>query len=220
MTSQIFSNIYLNEFDRYVKHMLRIKKYLRYGDDFVVLCKSAKLVEEAERRVKIILGRLRLDLNPEKTRKVDLSFGKEGFDFLGCYLRKRLSGRLLEEKNLKRYFLQRRPSARSMKRIRQKVKDLTGSKRNGVKDVRVLIKDLNPVLQGWGNHFRTGNAAIKFNSVDGYVWRRLRHFLIRRVGRNLKPGQADLWNSQWFDQQGLYRLGGTIRYPNAVHAVQ
>lgn len=34
--SQIFSNIYLNEFDRYVKHTLLIKKYLRYGDDFAI----------------------------------------------------------------------------------------------------------------------------------------------------------------------------------------
>jgi group II intron reverse transcriptase/maturase len=219
--SPLLSNIYLHFLDTvWQRQCADVGVLVRYADDFVVLCKSTKLVEEAERRVGIILHRLRLDLNPEKTRKVDLSFGKEGFDFLGCYLRKRLSGPLLEKKGLKRYFLQRRPSSRSMKRIRQKVKDLTGSERNGVKDVRVLINDLNPVLQGWGNHFRTGNAAIKFNSVDGYVERRLRHFLIRRVGRNLKPGQASQWSPEWLEQQGLYRLGGTIRYPKAVHAVQ
>jgi group II intron reverse transcriptase/maturase len=218
--SPLLSNIYLHFLDAvWQRQCADVGVLVRYADDFVVMCESAKLVEEAKRRVGIILGRLRLDLNPEKTRKVDLSFGKEGFDFLGCHLRKRLSGRLYE-KGLKRYFLQRCPSARSMKRIRQKVKDLTGSERNGVKDVRVLIKDLNPVLHGWGNHFRTGNAAIKFNSVDGYVRRRLFRFQTRRVGRNLKPGQAMQWNAAWFEQQGLYRLGGTIRYPNAVHAVQ
>ena len=219
--SPLLSNIYLHFLDAvWQRQCAEVGVLVRYADDFVVMCKSAKLVEEAERRVGIILGRLKLDLNPEKTRKVDLSFGKEGFDFLGCNLRKCLSGRLLEEKNLKRHFLQRCPSARSMKRIRQKVKDLTGSERNGVKDVRVLIKDLNPILQGWGNYFRTGNAAIKFNSVDRYVWRRLHRFLVRRVGRNLKPGQAGLWSSEWLGQQGLYRLGGTIRYPKAVYAVQ
>ncbi|MDP2754931.1 MAG: group II intron reverse transcriptase/maturase [Nitrospirota bacterium] len=219
--SPLLSNIYLHFLDAvWQRQCAEVGVLVRYADDFVVMCKSAKLVKEAERRVGIILGRLKLDLNLEKTRKVDLSFGKEGFDFLGCNLRKCLSGRLLKEKSLKRYFLQRRPSARSMNRIRQKVKDLTGSERNGVKDVRVLIKDLNPVLQGWGNHFRTGNAATKFNSVDGYVWRRLSRFLIRRVGRNLKPGQASLWSSEWLGQQGLYRLGGTIRYPKAAYAVQ
>lgn len=218
--SPLLSNIYLHFLDAvWQRQCAEVGALVRYADDFVVMCKSAKLVEEAERRVGIILGRLRLDLNPEKTRKVNLSFGREGFDFLGCHLRKRLSGRLYKE-GLKRHFLQRCPSARSMKRIRQKVKDLTGPKRNGVKDVRVLIKDLNPVLQGWGNYFRTGNAAIKFNSVDGYVWRRLFRFQTRRVGRNLKSGQAAQWNSAWFGQQGLYRLGGTVRYPNAVYATQ
>jgi hypothetical protein len=168
--------------------------------------------------VGIIFHRLRLNLHPEKTRKVDLSYGKDGFEFLGCYLRKRLSGRILEKEGKQRYFLQRWPSVRSMKRMRQKVKELTGSKRNGIKDVRVLIQDLNPALRGWGNYFRTGNAAIKFNSVDWYVGRRLQGFLARRAGRNLKTGQAEQWNAAWFKQQGLYRLGGTIRYPGVVQA--
>jgi signal transduction histidine kinase len=46
-----------------------------------------------------------------------------------------------------------------MKRVRQRVKELTGRSRNGVKDVRVSIRDLNPVLRGRGNSFRTGNTA-------------------------------------------------------------
>ena len=67
------------------------------------------------------------------------------------------------------FFLQRCPSQRSMKRVRQRVKQMTGSNRNGVKDVRKIIDDLNPVLRGWGNYFRTGNAAQKFTQVDEYV---------------------------------------------------
>ena len=39
-----------------------------------------------------------------------------------------------------------------------------------------VIAELNPVLRGWGNYFRTGNAAEKFNQVDDYVWRRLKRF--------------------------------------------
>ena len=69
------------------------------------------------------------------------------------------------------FFLHRWPSQRSLKRVRQRVKELTGSNRGGVKDVRVIIRDINPVLRGWGNYFRTGNAAVKFNQVDTYVWR-------------------------------------------------
>jgi len=59
-----------------------------------------------------------------------------------------------------------------MKRVRQRVKDETGSSRNGVKDVRELIRRLNPVLRGWGANLRAGNAAEKLNQLDGYVWRR------------------------------------------------
>jgi RNA-directed DNA polymerase len=103
-----------------------------------------------------------------------------------------------------------------MKRVRQRVKELTGQNRAGVKDVRVLISDLNPILRGWGNYFRTGNAARKFIQIDGYVRRRLRRFLIKRYGRNLHAGQVDRWTKEWFDGLGLYRLRGTIRYPEAA----
>ncbi len=54
----------------------------------------------------------------------------------------------------------------------------------------MLINDLNPVLRGWGNYFRTGNASQKFNQIDTYVWKRLFRFMVKRKGRNLRAGQA------------------------------
>ncbi len=176
------------------------------------MCETAQACEEAERRVRIILERLKLQLHPEKTRRVDLSEGGAGFDFLGCHLHKRVSGRLLE-RGMRRYYLQRWPSARSMKRVRQRVKELTGRDRNGVKDVRVLIRDLNPILRGWGQYFCTGNAASKFAQVDDYVVEPLRGFLVKRKGRNLHSGEAGRWTSDFFHEHGLHRLRGTIRYP-------
>jgi RNA-directed DNA polymerase len=80
----------------------------------------------------------------------------------------------------------------------------------------VLIRDLNPVLRGWGNYFRTGNAAAKFTQVDRYVVARLRRFQMKREGRDLRPGEANRWTEDWFDGLGLYRLRGTIRYPEAA----
>ncbi len=100
--------------------------------------------------------------------------------------------------------------------MRQRVKALVGSHRNGVKDVRVLIQDLNPLLRGWGNAFRTGNAAKKFNQMDSHVWRRLTHFLVRRKGRNLKAGEAAKWTRDFFWGLGLHRLRGTVRYPEVA----
>jgi RNA-directed DNA polymerase len=165
------------------------------------------------RRIGIIFGRLKLTLHPEKTRKVNLTDGREGFDFLGCHLHKRLSGRLLEKTGNRWYYLQRWPSAKSMKRVREKIHGLTDRSRNGVKDVRVLINDLNPVLRGWGNYFCTGNASRKFNQLDEYVHRRLHRCMVRRHGRNLRAGRAETWTRQWLWGLGLHRLRGTIRYP-------
>ena len=212
--SPLLSNVYLDFLDSvWERQCAEIGTLVRYCDDFVVLCQSAKKAEEAERRVRIIFDRLKLTLHPEKTRKVDLTDGRGSFDFLGCHLHKRMSGRLLEKTGNRWYYLQRWPSMKSMKRVRAKIRDLTGRSRTGVKDVRVIIGDLNPVLRGWGNYFCTGNAARKFRQLDSYVVRRLRRFMVKRRGRNLRPGQAAEWDDNWFRDRGLHRLRGTIRYP-------
>ena len=160
-----------------------------------------------------ILAGLGLELHPEKTRIVDLREGREGFDFLGCHFRARVSGRMLE-RGVRRYYLHRWPSQRAMKRIRARIRELTGRRRcAGIKDIREVIAVLNPVLRGWGNYFRTGNAADKFVQIDRHVAWRLKRVLIKRKGRNLRAGQADRWTRHWFVGLGLHQLMGTIRYP-------
>ena len=181
----------------------------------VVICETAEACEEAERRVRIILAHLKLELHPDKTRRVELTLGKEGFDFLGCHLHKRVSGRLLTQ-GRRVYYLHRWPSPRAMKRVRQRVRELTDRRWCGVKDIRDVIRRLNPILRGWGNYFRTGNAADKFTQVDRYVVERLRSLMVKRRGRNLHAGQAKKWTRDWFEGHGLYRLRGTIRYPGAA----
>jgi RNA-directed DNA polymerase len=212
--SPLLSNIYLHVLDMvWERRCAHLGALVRYADDFVVLCRTAKQCEEAEGRVRDILTRLGLVLHPDKTRRVDLSWGRQGFDFLGCHLRKRLSGAIWEKEGRRVYFLHRWPSVRSMKRVRARVKELTGRHRQGVRDVRVLVKDLNPVLRGWGNYFRTGNAAQKFVQVDWYVVDRLRGFLVKRHGRNLRAGQTAGWTREYFEALGLHRLQGTVKYP-------
>jgi hypothetical protein len=120
------------------------------------------------------------------------------------------------ERGIRRYYLHRWPSARAMKSIRAKVKAKTGRNRLGARDIREVIVDLNPILRGWGNYFRSGNSAVKFNQIDGYVWRRLRGLMRKRYGRNLRPGQWETWERTWFWGLGLHRLRGTIRYPEVA----
>jgi group II intron reverse transcriptase/maturase len=211
--SPLLSNIYLHVLDvLWTRHSAPLGTLVRYADDFVVMCRTRKDCEQAEQRVRVILARLGLELHPDKTRRVELYDGKEGFDFLGCHLHKRMSGTLWERKRKRLYFLQRWPSTRSMQRIRQRVKELTPRSRCHA-DIREVIADLNPVLRGWGTYFRTGNAAKRFNQLDSYVWRRLRALRIKRKGRQLRASEADRWTSEYFWNLGLYRLRGTVRYP-------
>jgi RNA-directed DNA polymerase len=212
--SPLLANIYLHAFDRSWKEH-GVGQLVRYADDFVVLCVSQEQAEEAQRRATAILGDLGLSLHSDKTRVVDLREGKEGFDFLGCHFHARMSGKLWEQKRVVRYYLQRWPSLRSMKRARARVKAMTARSQVG-KELEAVIHRLNLFLRGWGNYFRNGNAADKFISMDRYVTWRLKRLLIKKRGRNLRAGQASTWTRNWFHDQGLHQLMGTIRYPKAA----
>ncbi|MCX6704776.1 MAG: RNA-directed DNA polymerase, partial [Candidatus Woesebacteria bacterium] len=81
LTSQLFANIYLNELDQFIKHKLKIKNYLRYTDDFVVVGGSKKYLEGLVVLVSDYLcTRLKLTLHPDK---VDIRKYSQGIDFLG-----------------------------------------------------------------------------------------------------------------------------------------
>jgi RNA-directed DNA polymerase len=210
----LLANIYLHALD--VELTARgVGTLVRYADDGVVLCRSAEQAQQALAAVEEILTGLGLELHPGKTKVVDLREGREGFDFLGCHFRARMSGRLWEQKRVVRYYLHRWPSQQAMRRLREKIHDRTGRNRVGT-DIKVVIGDLNPILRGWGNYFGTGNAAEKFNQLDRYVVWRLRRLMIKKRGRNLRAGQSQQWTQDWFNGHGLHQLRGTIRYPKAA----
>jgi RNA-directed DNA polymerase len=212
--SPLLANIYLHAFDREVRRR-GLGVLVRYADDFVIMTRSSDRAEVALDGAREILVGLGLELHPGKTRVVDLREGREGFDFLGCHFRARMSGRLWEHKRVVRYYLHRWPSQAAMRRLREKVRDRTGRSRGGT-GIEWVIEDLNPILRGWGNYFRTGNAAVKFAQIDRYVVWRLKRLLIKKRGRNLHAGVAEQWTEDWFNERGLYRLRGTVRYPKAA----
>lgn len=212
--SPLLANIFLHAFDRaWAVH--GVGELVRYADDFVVLCTSREQAEQAHERARALLGGLGLALHPDKTGVVDLREGREGFDFLGCHLHARMSGRLWEQKRIIRYYLHRWPSQRSMIRARARIKALTDRRRVGM-ELEDVIGALNLFLRGWANYFRTGNAAGKFRQLDRHVAWRLKRLLIKKRGRNLRAGQAGRWTEAWFHDQGLHQLMGTIRYPKAA----
>jgi RNA-directed DNA polymerase len=213
--SPLLANIYLDALDGVWERQCRhLGVLVRYADDFVVLCRTRAQANEALRRLGIIMERLRLTLHPEKTRIVELGLGKQGFVFLGCYLR------LVLSHFKKRAYLFRWPAPAAMNRIRARIRELTDRRRRaGMKDIRDVIREVNPVLRGWGNYFCTGNASVKFQQVDRYVHGRLIRLLAQRGGDRKKPFNPRAWPLPRFvNEHGLHRLVGTIRYPCPVNA--
>ena len=214
--SPLLSNIYLHVLDRtWEQECKQLGILVRYADDFVVMCKRESQAEEAHRRIGTILGRLGLMLNMEKTRLVDLRRGKEGFIFLGCTVRKRRS----IQRNPRWHFMQRWPSPKAMKRLRERVRELTSVGHNRVKDVKEMVAALNPILRGWGNYFRTGNADRKFTEVDSYVWSRILHWQWRRGGQRSRL-RFEQWPPDRLHRMGLHRLRGTVVYPTQATPVR
>jgi retron-type reverse transcriptase len=81
LTSQLLVNIYMNEFDQFVKHKLRAKYYIRYADDFVLLSDSrTELAERISVIRDFLMSRLKLTLHPDKVFIKSLT---SGVDFLG-----------------------------------------------------------------------------------------------------------------------------------------
>jgi group II intron reverse transcriptase/maturase len=208
--SPLLANIYLHVFDRaWHEDYQQLGILVRYADDFVVMCKTEPQVKEVRRQAERILASLGLTLHPEKTRLVDLGRGKEGFVFLGCTIHKRRSIR----RNPRWYFVQRWPSPKAMKKIQGRVHEITSVRGNGAKNVNEVIDKLNPVLRGWGNYFRSGNADREFNQLDGYVYRRIIKWMVRRRGQRSRV-QLNQWPARRLHEIGLHQLQGRVSYPS------
>ncbi len=95
LTSQIFSNIYLNELDRFVKHQLKIKGYLRYGDDFLLFEKDKFRLEQMRLEVmSFVAEELKVQINPKNDIIVKAG---NGLKYLGVDLWP--TGRRLKKRN-------------------------------------------------------------------------------------------------------------------------
>jgi retron-type reverse transcriptase len=100
LTSQFFANIYLNELDQYVKQNLKVKYYIRYVDDFVILSNSKEELYRLKENINSFLSNLGLQLHPGKSRIIIIN---KGISFLGYRIFP--YHKLLKKSNLNRYKL-------------------------------------------------------------------------------------------------------------------
>lgn len=128
LTSQLFANIYLNEFDQFVKQSLKVKNYARYTDDFVIVNKERAALLELLPRIKTFIGEnLALELHP---KKITIRKFHQGVDFLGYVVLPH--HRVLRTKTRNRIF----------KKLRQRI----GEYKAGVITKETLKQSLNSYL--------------------------------------------------------------------------
>lgn len=97
LTSQFFANLYLSELDHFVKHELKVKCYIRYVDDFVLLDRRKEGLEECKEKISIFLKSLRLELHPDKSKVYPLHTGLPFLGFRMFYYH-----RLLKKSNIRK----------------------------------------------------------------------------------------------------------------------
>jgi RNA-directed DNA polymerase len=186
--SPLLANIYLHWFEKAFYSSQgpatwARAKMVRYADDFVILAEriTQPLIDWVETQLE---GRFRLTINRSKTRTVDLKQPSASVDFLGYTFRfdRDLFGRGGRYLNVL-------PSKRSLARFRDRVRDLTASRR-GLVPVDDLVRDVSRYLQGWGHYFAQGYPRRVFNRADSFVLQRLVRHLQRRSQRPFRPPEG------------------------------
>lgn len=165
--SPLLSNIYLNYLDiNWERHCSHLGKLIRYCDDFVIISRTRKEAEHALKAVKYFMGKLELELHPDKTKLVSMWDGKDGFDFLGFHHRRKTTetskGRRFQETH-------QYPSQKAMQKMRDNIKAVFASRSTLLLDVQDMIKILNPKIIGMSNYYRLKNAGKQLNKIDWYI---------------------------------------------------
>jgi group II intron reverse transcriptase/maturase len=197
--SPLLANIYLHPLDVWWEGRMKATRMVRYADDLVVLCPRGHAEKSMAVLRQFLETKLRLTINEEKTR---LTTAQDGFDFLGVHFRKAPSRR-----DPRRSWCYAWPSSRSMKRVRGKVRAALGrDKRPSLRD---KIEQLNPILRGWRNYFRSLNSSEQFRKLDRYTWWKLWRWL-RRKHDGRWSGTSPTW--AFLREAGLHVLSGTVVY--------
>jgi RNA-directed DNA polymerase len=186
--SPLLSNVYLHWFDKLFHRadgpaQWAGAKLVRYADDFVVLARyqGTRLTGWTESKLE---DWLKLEINREKTRVVNLREQGASLDFLGFTFRYYADLQGGEWR-----YLNVSPSAKALKREREKLHEMTNH-RQCYKPIPELIEGLNRHLKGWKNYFDFGYPRQAFREINSYVRYRLEQHLRRRSQRPYRPPEG------------------------------
>jgi len=203
--SPMLSNLYLTEVDRMLEKAIATTRrgkypnvqYARFADDLVVLMDSHPrhewLMGAVEKRLREELAKLRVEINEEKSRKVDLSKGGS-FGFLGFEYRRIRS----RKGKWRAHYVPKRKKRTALLR---KLKDIF--RRYVSQPVGRVIEHINPILRGWVRYFAVGDSSRCFSYIQLWVEKKVRRHLMRARGRQGFGWKR--WSRQWlYNPLGLF----------------
>jgi len=202
--SPLLSNIYLNEVDQMLERAKRVTQdqwtyveYARFADDMVILVSSHRrqqwLRRAVEKRIREELAKLEVEVNEEKSRKVDLEHGGS-FGFLGFEFR-RIRSRQGRWMPLRIPKLKKRTALLGTLRM--------VFRRFQSQPVSRLIEQINPILRGWVNYFAMGHSSRCFAFIRDWVEQKIRSHLARACQRRGFGWKR--WNREWlYETLGLF----------------
>ena len=183
--SPLLANIYLHVLDSYWGKHKELGVIVRYADDAVIVCRTRKDAELAFEHLKRIMTKLKLTLNPQKTKIVDMN--KESFDFLGF-----------------RY--QKFGKTKSGRKLPYKVKDairVITCRKSAYEGLEQKVEKLNPLIRGWRNYFQHGNSTKRFKQLDEYVWMKLWRRVYYRRKQKKYRGHVLYGFRKWYATSGI-----------------
>lgn len=205
--SPLFSNIYLNEVDKMLEKAKEVTKegmyehisYARFADDMVILVDGHKnrwnwLEKAVYKRLQEELSKLKVEINLEKTKIIDLT-KKETFRFLGFnfWQKKTLKGKQGV------YYI---PSKEARNKLLANLKEIFKSHRS--KPAETMIRKINMILRGWVNYFRIGHSTACFSYVRQWIEKKIRRHLMRSCKRRGFGWKR--WSTEhMYSKLGLYK---------------
>jgi RNA-directed DNA polymerase len=203
--SPFISNIYLNEVDKMLERAKQVTsgdgyqhiEYARWADDCVILMdghpKWDWLEKAAYKRLKEELDKLKVELNVEKTKIVNLR-EDETFSFLGFDYRR------IKTKQGK-WGVKKTPKMGARTKLLRNLKEIF--RRHQSQPIDRVIYLINPILRGWTNYFRIGNSSRCFTYVKDWVEKKIRRHLMR--SRKLRGFGWERWSRKWiYEELGLF----------------
>jgi len=195
--SPLLSNLYLNEVDRMLERAKAVTRherwtgveYARFADDLVILVNSHPrqqwLRQAVEKRLREELAKLLVEVNEEKSRKVDLQRG-ESFGFLGFEFRRVRSRR-------GRWMPLLLPKSKKRTALLSKLKEIFRKFRS--QPVGQVIEKINPILRGWVKYFAIGHSSRCFSYIQNWVEMKIRRHLARACQRRGFGWKR--WSREW-----------------------